>query len=257
MTVTEQQFDTRLKEIEEKVGKHRQQGKALEDQELARLFEECGWTQERIAGRMGKTQGWVQKRLCFGRFLRINPDGINRPDLTERAFRGHWKHAKGKSEADRFRAVAEALAGCAVTSKPHALTTKPNYVESVRVILADGKWHKKEAVLAELEGRHQGAPPASLEQAVTNATRPHKGKRMETRTKGGATHCRLIDVPPDPTVAAASALYEQVKPLIEELAVLGRQHRAAATPGEVLKIAVRMQRLFEAACERDTADVRQ
>jgi hypothetical protein len=43
---------------------------------MARLFVECGWTQEKIAARMGKQQAWVSKRLIVGRFLRFNSSGI-------------------------------------------------------------------------------------------------------------------------------------------------------------------------------------
>jgi hypothetical protein len=39
------------------------------DQEIARLFHVCGWIQEVIARHMGKKQGWVSKRIVFGRFL--------------------------------------------------------------------------------------------------------------------------------------------------------------------------------------------
>jgi hypothetical protein len=88
--------------------------RAVYERVLARLFVECGWTQERIAGKMGQTQSWVCYRLRFGRFLRI----ITRCDnssslpnlLTEGRFRKAWtathkdRHPK-ETEAERFGRV--------------------------------------------------------------------------------------------------------------------------------------------------------
>jgi transcriptional regulator with XRE-family HTH domain len=74
------------------------------DQELSRLFRECGWTQERIAKRMGKPQNWVSRRLIFGRFLEFTPSGVSVENLTEGRFRNLWKATKG-SERERFEQV--------------------------------------------------------------------------------------------------------------------------------------------------------
>lgn len=61
------------------------------DQETARLFNESGWTQERIASKLGKVQRWVSYRLVFGRFLMFrttcSKDEITTQSLTEGAFR--------------------------------------------------------------------------------------------------------------------------------------------------------------------------
>jgi hypothetical protein len=70
---------------------------AYRDQEVARLFEECGWTQERIAQRMGKRKAWVSNRLIFGRYLAFRTSGSN-ANLTERRFRDHWKQTKGREK---------------------------------------------------------------------------------------------------------------------------------------------------------------
>ena len=51
---SEQHFDARLKHIEEQYAAKRGGAEAYRDQEMARLFGECGWTQERIAAQMGK-----------------------------------------------------------------------------------------------------------------------------------------------------------------------------------------------------------
>src|SRR6266511_357680 len=95
----------------------REGAEAFRDQEVARLFVACGWTQVRIAGRMGRTQQWVALRLVFGRYLRFTTASCKSsspPDsLTEWRFRQAWS-ASGKrrkeSEGERFERVRALLA---------------------------------------------------------------------------------------------------------------------------------------------------
>ena len=51
-TMTDQQFETRLAHIEEQSACRREAAVSYRDQELARLFLECGWTQEKITVEM-------------------------------------------------------------------------------------------------------------------------------------------------------------------------------------------------------------
>lgn len=75
---------------------------------MARLFGECGWTQEKIAARMGKRQDWVSRRLLYGRFLKNMSADIFPSNLTERRFRDYWSRTTGK-EAERFAQVLRTL----------------------------------------------------------------------------------------------------------------------------------------------------
>jgi hypothetical protein len=84
------------------------------DQELARLFGDCGWTQERIAGRMGQSVMWVCYRLRFGRFIAFYTRCVKSESppksLTEGHFRKKWSEAKKAAhrkdtEADVFAKV--------------------------------------------------------------------------------------------------------------------------------------------------------
>jgi hypothetical protein len=104
--------------------RHRDAG-AYRDQELARLFGDCGWTQERIAGRMGQSQRWVAYRLLFGRFIafRTACSKSESPpkSLTEGHFRKKWSEAKKAAhrkdtEADVFatRSIRQSIAGSTV-----------------------------------------------------------------------------------------------------------------------------------------------
>ncbi len=254
--MTEKQFDDRLKEIEQKYGAKREEADAGEDQEVSRLFEECGWTQEKIAGRMGKKQPWVSKRLCFGRFLKFIPTGNNfLATLTERTFGRHWSKTKGK-ESERFRQVADLIAGCSLPGNYANMLTKPGYAAVVKESLADGKWHKGEALLADLEAKFPGVTREQLHGVLTGLRRPQDGKRLERRTKVSGSQYRLAEVPAtaDKAQAAVAALREQAEPLLDELYALRRRHLGSITPGECERLAIQLRRLFEAACNEDTVN---
>jgi hypothetical protein len=89
---------------------------------MARLFEDCGWTQEMIASKMGKTQQWVNYRLTFRRFISFTTGRCNPslpphflPQLTEWRFRKDgWqpsragKHKK-ETEPERLARVLKIL----------------------------------------------------------------------------------------------------------------------------------------------------
>lgn len=95
-------FDAKLADINQEYAKRHDGADAYRDRELARLFGECGWSQERIAKRMGKTQGWVSQRIIFAAFLSFITTGNKIDRLTERAFRGAYSRTRGKDQEDRF-----------------------------------------------------------------------------------------------------------------------------------------------------------
>ena len=90
--------------------------KAWLDQEMARLFDSCDWTQEAIAERVSRVTGkrvsqqYVCYRLIFGRFLIFTTTGCKTGSwlstLTERRFREQWQQTKG-NERSRFEQVAQ------------------------------------------------------------------------------------------------------------------------------------------------------
>lgn len=97
--MTTEQFDLRLKTIAEQYEARREAAEAYRDQELARLFHDCGWTQEKIAEHLNKqgkhiSRVWVCYRLCFGAFLdfvtTVTKVAFDLKTLTERRFRGLW-----------------------------------------------------------------------------------------------------------------------------------------------------------------------
>jgi hypothetical protein len=112
--LTEQQFDARLKGIEEQYAQQREGAEACRDQEVARLFVACGWTQVRIAQKMGRNQSWVARHLLFGRFLRNMPDRhIHEQALknvTEWRFRQSWSASGKRPKEDEEERFARVLA---------------------------------------------------------------------------------------------------------------------------------------------------
>lgn len=93
------------------------------DRDLARLFVESGWTQERIAEQIGKSQSWVDQHLRFGRFLNFTTNVVKlRANLTEGLFRSLWDVTDQKlSEQDRFQSVCRALGVAPPPTVPNGL----------------------------------------------------------------------------------------------------------------------------------------
>jgi hypothetical protein len=119
-------FHARIKEIEALYNTHRHGADALRDQELARLFYECKWTQQAIAQEMGKSQQWVSLHLRFGAYLHFTTDRCNfkyaLETLTEWRFRDAWRavgkgHAK-ETQDGRFERVTRWLEEHAASSVP-------------------------------------------------------------------------------------------------------------------------------------------
>jgi hypothetical protein len=90
-TLTEWRFRDAWRAVGKGHAKETQGADALRDQELARLFHECKWTQEAIARKMGKSQRWVSYHLTFWAYLQFRTNGSNLKyaleTLTEWRFR--------------------------------------------------------------------------------------------------------------------------------------------------------------------------
>jgi len=62
-----------------------------------------------LAAKEGKTQGWVQLKLRFGRFLSFCENNTGRINLNEWRFRKYWERSEGANERGRFRHVVEMI----------------------------------------------------------------------------------------------------------------------------------------------------
>lgn len=222
--VTEQQFDARLAHIEEQHAARREGADAWRDQELARLFVACGWTQERIAGHLKKGQQWVSRRLIFGRFLDY-AHGRNEQTaaetLTERRFRASWALSRGRDEDRRFAQVVTML-GEAAPPGHRNLVRKPGLREAIIDLCGDGVKRTVKEIAALVDGRIPGIDAKQVAAALRGLQKkPPRGQAVEAHHLGRCHRYRLVpravaDAPPvDP--AEAGAAVAQVIPMLAEV----------------------------------------
>lgn len=251
--MSEPDFDLRIRHIEEQYAARREGAEAYRDQEVARLFEECGWSQDKIARHMSKKVPWVSRRLCFGRFLKEFPTGKfpATTNLTERRFREHYKSAcrafPGKQqsrekERDRFAHVLNALQN-GVPQGAEALGKNFNLTPSIRSVLSDGGWHTIEQIAADIEDSVVGVTETQIRNAVNQLLR---GGSVVSKKVGKIAQYRAVrGKAAAKSPAAVTDLYERVAPLIDELDQIGQRSEYAISPIELRMIAVKLRRLFD------------
>lgn len=234
--MSEQQFDTRIKEIESECASMRERVDEHRDQEVARLFVEAkqsGRNQKWIAARMGQAESWVSQRLLFGRFLEIHGreflKSVPKP-LTEWRFRQNWKASgkkthKKETEEERFDRVLELLKADTsdVPRYYKNLAKKPGIKAAVVKIISDGK-RRTTAEIAEIisetiPGTHANQVIESIKLIRKD---PPKGMALDERHTGQSHRYRLVErkrnhqpsTPIDPEKAGAIAA--EVMPLIKD-----------------------------------------
>ncbi len=230
--MSETRFDQCLQQIEKEYARRREHADAYRDQEMARLFEKSGWTQERIAERMGKTKGWVCLRLTLGRFLAFTTGKQTEfpvENLTERRFRGCWALTDKKtSERERFAQTARLLAEARDSDPGHPHTVnKPGIKKALAEICKDdGGWHNVKQ-LAELTEKYvPGVSTAQIGKAIQDLQKkPPKGFAVEARHIGRFHNYRMV--PRAEVGADASELIAQVRPVLKEIQTELRKSMAA------------------------------
>src|SRR5262245_60702177 len=137
--MSQAEFRLNVKQINEQLQARHETATAWGDQEMARLFERCEWTQEAIAKEMKRTHQWVSCRLIFGRFLDLATTVANTElaGLTERRFRDYWRKTEG-AERERFAKVAEILAN-GIPQGFEAVCNKTGARKAVLAAMDDGK----------------------------------------------------------------------------------------------------------------------
>ena len=239
--MTDDQFAVRVKHIEEQAGEMQARVQAYRDQEIARLFVQSGWTQERIAEQMGKSQQWVSYRLVFGQFLQFTTDRgkwTKAPkNLTEWRFRGYFEQTdKDAKEPRRFAEVIRLMENDFAV----ATTRPPAWVgDRIAAEFADREWRHPEAI-AEMIGapveqvvsvleaiKHYGLRKRHCEKRVV-------GKQAEYRlVKGGG---KKIDL---------ETLRVEVSPIIKQLKIEGQKNMATFSPLTVLDMAHKLEVLLD------------
>jgi hypothetical protein len=244
-------FDVRLQQIQEGYAARRDGAEAYRDQELARLFEKCGWPQEKIAKRMGKKQQWVSYRLIFARFLQFTTDRCKTPfateNLTEWRFRTCWgKTDRKASERERFAAVAVALAAPVLPSPRYMnLVKKPGIRPAIVGLLKDRQRRSVADMAVALDGQFPGITTKQVTHAVGDLQkRPPKGFAVEARHVGQSHKYRLTQrtgagAPPVSPDEAGMTISEVI-PLIQEAQAELKKSTAA------LSISFLMERLAKA-----------
>lgn len=214
--MSEPDFDAELEIIQRRYGERRDGAEALLDQALARLFDRCGWTQERIAKKVGKSQQWVHKRLVFGRFLLFTTSGSKSQfpteKLTERRFRDFWgrTRATGRklTERQRFAAVAELLAERHAEPPPRYknLVEKPGFTPAaVQLLQGKRRWTPAE-ILEALREQFPGIEQDQVGNVLQGLKRrPPKGFVLDARHCGREHSYRLAPRRQGPAPAATPA----------------------------------------------------
>jgi hypothetical protein len=190
--MSEQDFDTRLEAIRLEAARKRENVVAYEDQAMSQLFEDCGWTQEQIAARMGKGQSWVGYRLAFAAFLRWLTTSGGKPKfaaekLTERRFRASWvKSGKRGEPADRRFArcvplLEEALVQAEQLPQGYRnLQEKPGYRKAIVELMSDSKRRNVGQMAEALDAKFPGITSDTISNALKELQkRPPKGYTID------------------------------------------------------------------------------
>lgn len=213
--MSEQDFDARLTHIEEQAEAKQERVDAYRDQEMGKLFDESGWSQEELAAHLSKrwdrnvSPDWAAKRLRFGRFIAFfNTTGIEEyslpPNLTERAFRrfweatepsGNWSGHKAKTEAAkederrRFALVLTELKNGYLTRK-----RKPIKAAIVKKLADREKWLTAEQVAEKINQEFEmPVPPGDVVECFKNWKTTDKFPyRIEKAGAGEMTRYRVM-----------------------------------------------------------------
>jgi hypothetical protein len=246
-TVTDAQFDERIAAIQTKASELQDRAAAYRDQEMARLFVGCGWTQQRIAKHMDKSQKWVSNRLLFGRYLSFRTSGSKTvfpaENLTERRFRACWPKTKG-SERHRFGQVAELLTRkeAEPSSQAESLMAKPGIKKAVAEVCGDGSYRSVRQIAADLDPRFPGITTRQVTGAIQQLQRKSpKGTAVESRHIGRSHHYRII---PKAEINDPASLAESVLPFVREIKSEASKSMAAMSRGLIMEKAEMIERLL-------------
>ena len=233
--LTQEQFDARWTHINEQREAKQESVDGWFDQHAAALFEKSGWTQQRIADKVGMSRQRVTQLLLFGRFLGFATSGskLQKPgfevditsNLTERRFREYWEATeKQPKEEHRFCEVAKMIGAKVRTRKDKVLAT-----------CADGKFHTLDRIaeIAEITEDEARATIQYLNRKPSDVRVETNGSKTNPKYKLKRGSGKKIDL---------THVWEEIEPFLQDLERQGKCESAAEYAPKVILIAVHQLR---------------
>lgn len=236
-------FDSELATLHDRYGASREEAGNRFEQELARLAARSGWTQEELAGKLGKSQKWVDFNLRFGRFLNLSTNVLKTEiplfSLSEGRFRVLFqKTDKTQSEPTRFQEVLDQLAASVGVRSPS------RDLKSIRTDViakfADGKWHPLDKIVRAL--------PEYEAQQITDAladTSKHprvQGCDWERKGVGRSWSYRIFK---QERMVSHRKLTEEFMPIFKELLAETEKSQVAISLPTVRRLAQKAAQLLK------------
>lgn len=237
--VTEAEYDRERARLRELYGDSARLAAAKRDQALARLFVWCGWTQEELGRKEGKSQSHIAKVLRFGRFLTFSSTELNSDsspnNLSEGRFRAYWERTDKHemNERIRFATVQRLMAADIGVRRSPRTQIRPAIIER----FGDGEWHSCQdmaAAVAEGDEEHVISVMSSF------MDRSALKFSAERRRAGKSFEYRLIRA--DGEKVAVDEIRTKLGPLIKGLIAEGKKNMATMSPGTVAMLAARLER---------------
>jgi len=244
--MTEEQYERERQALRDAYGNNKTQAGARWEQELAKLFDRSGWTQEQLAKKEGMSQRRTSELLKFGQFLGFSATGAkieNGPVLNERSFRKCWAQTSTGSnqspvhDRDRFREVARMIADAAETGtrkKPIG----PDVSKKIVKKLGDGQWHTPKSI-ASAGGIAESDVPGALGNILKFGLHNTKAEKKKV---GKEFHYRIFKLERS---ISLDELIEKLTPIIKALDAEGRKTSVTTIPGEVRNQAIRLKKLLD------------
>lgn len=234
--MTDDEFDAEFQKIMATYGNSRKEAGDRWEQELAKFLYRSGWTQEKLAEKIGHTQSYIAKMLRFGRYLNFSPVGLNPGSLNERQFRRAWEESPdfGGNERQRFMAVQEAL------ERNHAAAKQkrtPGASKAIRERFADGRWHS----LGRIQSTLADFPPDTIA-GLLSRENAISGVRREQRRRAQDIEYRLF---PREKQVSSLELSEKLGPLVKQLREQGRKNAATIAISLIASIASQLDSLLD------------
>jgi hypothetical protein len=225
-------------------GDNSRQAAARRDQALAKLFARCGWTQDELAKKEGKSQQRIGQSLRFGRFLTfttavVNPDSLPN-NLTEWRFRSYWDRTDKEetNERVRFAAIQRLMAAeTAIRRDPRPPIGKV----IVERFADDGEWHGLSTIARAIADGDEDHVAMTMQNMMSFGT---FGAKAERRRYGTSFQYQIFRTAGRKTVSV-DEIRTKLGPLIKALIAEGKKNMATMSPGTVAMLAVRLERQID------------